>query len=173
MSKDHDMSELETSVGPGKNARPGHTPPDTSHLKDLLVPGEAEAEEASELADAAAGVRLPKTLKESLAMLSEVQGMSVRDKSDAAMKVAMLERLRAHIHALSQGPASKPITTLGHMALAAASSEHAEDIHLTLLRRTDAVVARRLDRDREEVQSLKSKVQSLEAQIEQLTAPKL
>jgi hypothetical protein len=136
--------EIETPVGaedPAANPKATLT----SHLTGLTPPpADVEADEAEEAADAAAGVKLPKTLKDSLAMLNEAQAMQPENKAATKMRDGVIERLRAHIHALSQGPTCKALTAEGHAALAATSTSHADEIHLTLLCRSDRVVADRL-----------------------------
>lgn len=118
----------------------------TSHLRGVMLPSAAElgGEESSEAKDKVAKVKLPKSLKEALAMLAEVREHRPADPEEAKLQTAMLERLREHVHALSQGPTCKPLTVSAHQALSRASSAHAEDIHITQLCRTDRIVEKRL-----------------------------
>jgi hypothetical protein len=95
--------ELETPVSDVEAREHGRL---ISHLKDVALPYAAEAAEAAEVAEAVEGIsaaKLPKSIATTIAMIRE--GMAVRPKSktEAAVKEAGLERLRAHLHAISQG----------------------------------------------------------------------
>ena len=105
-----------------------------------------------------AETKLPKTLKATLEVLFEAQDYRPTSPRDEQRKTLLLERLRAHYHALSQGPASPLIQGDDHAELTGAHSNHAEEIHLTMLGRTDRIVADRLKRDAETIADLRKKL---------------
>ena len=83
-----------------------------AHLKFAVVPGAVEAAEAvkiEEAVEAISDAKLPQSIAATIAMIRE--GMAVRpgNKTEAAVKEAGLVRLRAHLHAISQGPTCKSI----------------------------------------------------------------
>jgi hypothetical protein len=84
----------------------------TSHLKNVVLPGAAEAEEAGEISDAVeaiSDVKLPKSIAATITMIRDRQAIQPKSKKEAAVKEASLFRLRAHLHALSQGPTAPRI----------------------------------------------------------------
>ncbi|MEN6533360.1 MAG: hypothetical protein ABFD89_06835 [Bryobacteraceae bacterium] len=147
--------------------RPAEVKANTSHLQGLILPGaaEAEAEEYGAVAEHVEGVKLPRTLKDTLALLAEVQGHQPKDRAEEKVKALMLEKVSAHLHVISQGPTCKPISTSGHAALASASSDHADEIHLTLLCRSDRVVADRLAKDAATLEEMLNLVGRLESEL--------
>lgn len=152
----------ETSAEPvvaGDN-RPAELQALTSHLANVTLPTDPEAE-AEELIHAVDGVKLPKTLKDTLKMLDEAQQSKPTDARDEKRKVLLLEKLTEHIHALSQGTPPPVIQGEQHTVLTSAHSAHAEDIHLTLLCRTDRIVAERLKRDGATIKLLQAKIAEL------------
>ena len=83
-----------------------------AHLKYAVLPGAAEAAEAAEVAEAVeatADGKLPKTIAATIALIHEKQAVQPKSKTEAAVKEAGLVRLRAHLHAISQGPTAPSI----------------------------------------------------------------
>jgi hypothetical protein len=152
--------ELETPVAEAASAAATSYPPsDTSHLRLVRLPAQdVAAVEESEVELTANGVKLPRTLKDSLEMLRGLRVQPIADKTEAKLHKAMMARLGAHIHGLSQGPTCKPILGKDHRAISAASSQNAEDIHLVLSARRDPVLARRLDEDAATIAGLNAKL---------------
>lgn len=158
------MADNETRVTPENTAgdlRSAEEIANASHLHDVRIPKDEAGDEEAATDAAVESVKLPKSLKETLALLADGQAYSPKDKADAKRKVAMLEKLRGHAHALSQAPACKPISGAGHAKLASVSSSHAEEIHLTLLRRTDRIVDARLKADAALIESLQAELKKL------------
>jgi hypothetical protein len=135
----------------------------TSHLQGVVLAEAGESGEVKDASESVASLGLPRTLKGSLAFLAEVQARQPNDSREADAKQALLTRISGHLHTLSQGPTSPPITVSGHKALAGASSDHAEDIHLTLLCRSDRVVAKRLEENAATIARLKKQIAELTA----------
>ena len=113
----------------------------TSHLDNVTLPGQADDGDPDDVQGGAPDIKLPRTLKESLALLAEGQAVAPENAGEAKVIAGQLEKLRAHIHTLSQGPTCKPISSETHTNLSRSSSSHAKEIHLTLLARSDRFVA--------------------------------
>ena len=154
------LTETPAETGAESQAKPLQTSEEkalTSHLANVTLPAETEADEAQEIKDEA-NCKLPKTLKESLALLAEGQDYQPKNAFEAKVKAAKLEKLRDHIHALSQGAATPAILGTAHTELTAVHSDHAEEMHLTLLRRSDRIVDNRLKRDAETIADLRKQL---------------
>jgi hypothetical protein len=132
----------------------------TSHLAGAVAAAAEEAA-AEEVLPNVPDLKLPKTLKDAHAMLLEMQAAPAKSATESKTKSAQLEKLREHIFNLSQGPTAKPISAKSHVELSASSSDHAEEIHLTLLSRTDSIVAKRLAEDAATIATLKKQIATL------------
>ena len=131
----------------------------TSHLQGLRLSEEAEAREPETVDDS--DLKLPRTLAETHALLTQVRMLPIASKREDLVKQSKLTKIRAHLHALSQGPVSKPITIAGQSALAKSSADHANEIHLTLLSRTDRIVSDRLAADALTISQLQKQIEAL------------
>jgi hypothetical protein len=100
--------ELETPVAVSEVVAPLGPFARASLLAELAT-REREDSFSGEVAAVAAGVKLPATLKETLAMLREVQASRPKDKFEAKVRAIKLEKLAAHHLLLCQGPSSPPI----------------------------------------------------------------
>jgi hypothetical protein len=100
--------ELETPVALAEVAAPD-VPFAFASLRAELAAREREDSFAGEVAAAAEGMKLPATLGDALARLREITASRPADKSGQKAKAIQSEKLRAHIHALSQGPTAPPI----------------------------------------------------------------
>ena len=154
-------AETEIKETPAENAdsKPLQTAEEkalTSHLKNVELPVEDDAAETAQ--QEVTEIKLPKTLKATLELISETQDSRPTDIAGEKRKNLLLERLRAHAHALSQGIPAPAITGDDHTELTASHSSHAEEIHLTMLSRTDRIVADRLKRDAETIADLRAKL---------------
>jgi hypothetical protein len=69
---------------------------------------------AEKVTDTADGVKLPETLAESLALLRQVQATAPKDKFESKVRAIKLQRLAAHVHALSQSPPPPRIDQAAH-----------------------------------------------------------
>lgn len=87
-----EVSEIAVPLGPFARAS----------LAAELAAREREGSFAGEAAAAAAAAELPTTLKETLAMIREVQATVPTDKFEVKVKAIKLQRLAAHVHKLSQ-----------------------------------------------------------------------
>ena len=85
----------------------------TAHLRAELRDREADEAFAAKVTDTADGVKLPETLPETLAMLRQVQASVPKDKFESKVKGIKMERLRGHLHKLSQ---SEPPPRLNYAA---------------------------------------------------------
>jgi hypothetical protein len=97
------LNQLETPVSDTEAREHGRL---ISHLKNVLLPGAYEAAEAAEVAEAVEAIsdaKLPNSIADTITRIRE--GMAVRpgSKVEAKVKEAGLVRLRAHLHAISQG----------------------------------------------------------------------
>lgn len=144
----------------------------TSHLTDLKLEEEAEQREPETISDADSDLKLPQTLADSLALLKQVGAEEVTDKRAGQVKEAKLTKIRLHVFNLSQGPVAKPMTQAGHAAMAASSTSHAEEIHMTLLSRGDLILAGRLAKDALTISRLRKQIETLQNQLETLTEKK-
>ena len=145
----------------------------TAHLRYAVLPGAAEAAEAGEVAEAveaASDVKLPKTIEATIAAIRKAQATQANGKTEVAVKEAGLVRLRAHLHALSQGPTCGPITTTAHTTIAKSSSDHAVSIHMAQLCQSDKIVADRLADDAATIADLTAKQATDATTIAELTA---
>ena len=140
----------------------------TSHLANVALPSN---EDAGEDADDAApdDIKLPKTLKATLDLINEGNAFQPTNPADAKRKIATLEKLRAHAHALSQGAPAPVIYGQNHRDLVSVGSTHAEEIHLTFVCRTDRIVDARLKADAQAIKDLTEKLAAAEAKIAELT----
>lgn len=110
-------SAIETPAMPERISHPAPAPVSnerlTNHLRryEVQIDPDAAAEmERSEVSGhLATTLHLPATLKESLSLLAATSAGTPRDKFEIKIKAAKLEKLRAHIHALSQGPPIVPV----------------------------------------------------------------
>lgn len=156
-------AETEIKETPAENAesKPLQTAEEkalTSHLQNVTLP-DADEESGESGDDKEVGeLKLPKTLKATLELIAEGQDSRPTDIAGEKRKNLLLERLRAHAHALSQGIPAPAITGDDHTELTASHSNHAEEIHLTMLSRTDRIVADRLKRDAETIADLRAKL---------------
>ena len=138
----------------------------TSHLANVSVPTPEEAAaEGEDVEDKGEDVKLPKTLKATLDLIAEGNAYQPKDANDAKRKAAALEKLRAHAHALSQGTPAPVIYSKNYVDVVNTSSAHAEEIHLTLISRTDRIVANRLQRDAATIKDLTAKLEEAQAKL--------
>jgi hypothetical protein len=145
----------------------------TAHLRDVVLPGAAEAAEAGEVAEAVeaiSDVKLPKTIEATIAMIRQGQAIQADGKTEVAVKEAGLVRLRAHLHTISQGPTCGPITTAAHTTIAKSSSDNADSIHMTQLCQSDKIVAARLADDAATIEDLTARAVTASDTIAKLTA---
>ena len=113
-------SEVETPVAlsliPGPEA-PG-TVPDArlvSHLANVELPDDHDQLAQADRAEVSEAVgNVPATYAEAVAALQAANAIVPTDKFMARVKEAKLERLRGHVHTLSQGPASPAVNPLAH-----------------------------------------------------------
>ena len=140
----------------------------TSHLVNVALPSTEEAGESEDEA-APEDIKLPKTLKATLDLISEGNAFQPTTPAEAKRKIAVMEKLRAHAHALSQGTPAPVIYGQNHRDLVSVGSTHAEEIHLTFVCRTDRIVDARLKADAQLIKDLTEKLAAAEAKIAKLS----
>jgi hypothetical protein len=113
-------SEVEKPVAPSAISDPAEPKvmPEArlvSHLANVELPTDFDARAQSEREEISETIgNLPDTYSAALAALHEANAIIPKDKFEAKVKAAKLERLRGHVHALSQAPAAPTVNSATH-----------------------------------------------------------